>query len=62
MARERVRIAAVTRGDFVSDLTAQATVVAAVSPTLYAPAAGTVTLDQGRATVKGDIVATIDSP
>ena len=64
VARERVRIATVTRGDFVSDLTAQATIVAAVSPTLYAPAPGTVTLDvKAGATVKaGDLLATIDSP
>jgi HlyD family secretion protein len=64
VARERVRIATVTRGDFVSDLTAQATIVAAVSPTLYAPAPGTVTLEaKAGATVKaGDLLATIDSP
>lgn len=64
VARERVRIATVTRGSFVSDLTAQATVVAAVSPTLYAPAPGTVTLEvKAGATVKaGDPLATIDSP
>jgi HlyD family secretion protein len=64
VARERVRIATVTRGDFVSDLTAQATIVAAVSPTLYAPAPGTVTLEvKAGATVKaGDLLSTIDSP
>ena len=44
VARERVRVATVTRGEFVSDVAAQATVVAAVSPALYAPAAGTVIL------------------
>ncbi len=64
VARERVRIAAVTRGEFVSDLTAQAIIVAAVSPTLYAPAPGTVTLEvKAGATVKaGDLLATMQSP
>ncbi len=64
VARERVRIAAVTRGEFVSDLTAQAIIVAAVSPTLYAPAPGTVTLEvKAGATVKaGDLLATVQSP
>lgn len=64
VSRERVRIATVTRGEFVSDLTAQATIVAAISPTLYAPAPGTVTLEvKAGATVKtGDLLATIDSP
>jgi HlyD family secretion protein len=64
IARERLRLAAVTRGEFVSDVAAQATVVAAVSPTLYAPAAGTVTLTKraGDGVHKGDVVATLDSP
>jgi HlyD family secretion protein len=51
--RDRVRIATVTRGQFLSDVAAQATVVAAVSPTLYAPAAGTVTLVTAGATASG---------
>jgi HlyD family secretion protein len=55
VALERVRLAKVTRGQFLSDVAAQATVVAAVSPTLYAPAAG----DTVR---KGDELATLDSP
>ena len=64
VARERVRIATVARGEFVSDVAAQATVVAAVSPALYAPAAGTVTLAvKAGATVRqGDLLATVDSP
>ncbi|HET9483894.1 MAG TPA: efflux transporter periplasmic adaptor subunit, partial [Xanthomonadales bacterium] len=40
---ERLRIAEVRRGTLVRDISAQARVVAAVAPTLYAPAAGTVT-------------------
>src|SRR5262245_63886937 len=39
---ERVRIAEVTRGPFVRDISSQGTVVAAVSPTLFAIAPGTV--------------------
>ncbi len=64
VARERVRIATVTRGEFVSDVAAQATVVAAVSPVLYAPAQGTVLLavQAGDKVSKGDVVATLDSP
>jgi HlyD family secretion protein len=64
VARDGVRIATVSRGEFVSDVAAQATVVAAVSPALYAPAAGTVTLEvkAGDTVRKDDVVATIDSP
>ena len=64
VSRERVRIATVTRGQFVSDVAAQATVVAAVSPTLYAPAAGTVSYarNAGDAVRKGDLLATVESP
>ena len=64
VARERLRIATVTRGHFLSDVAAQGTVVAAVSPTLYAPAAGNVTLarNAGDTVKKGDLLATVDSP
>jgi HlyD family secretion protein len=64
IAEARLRIATVTRGEFVSDVAAQATVVAAVSPTLYAPAAGTVTLARraGDGVHQGDLVATVESP
>lgn len=64
VARERVRIATVTRGPFVSDVAAQATVVAAVSPALYASAPGTVTVTvkAGDRVKKGDTLATVDSP
>jgi len=40
----RVRIAEVTRGTLVRDATVNGRIVAAVSPTLYAAASGTVTL------------------
>lgn len=62
--RERVRIAQVTRGTFVRDVSAQGTVVAAVSPTLFAPAAGTVhfLVQAGDVVEKGQVIATVDSP
>jgi HlyD family secretion protein len=61
---ERVRIAEVTRGPFIRDVSAQGTVVAAVSPTLFAAAPGTVHfLVQAGDTVKKDQpLATVDSP
>lgn len=60
----RVRIAQVTRGDLVRDLSAEGRVITANSPTLYAIAGGTVALK----VVAGDVVkdgqelAVIDSP
>jgi HlyD family secretion protein len=62
--RERVRVAEVTVGRFIRDVSAQGTIVAAVSPTLYAPSAGTVTLiaKPGASVAKGELLATIDSP
>jgi HlyD family secretion protein len=61
---ERLRIATVTRGDFVRDVGVQGTVVAAISPTLFATAEGTVTLEikAGDAVEEGDILARVDSP
>ena len=62
--RERVRLAVVTEGRFIRDVSAQGTIVAAVSPTLYAPSAGTVTLiaKPGATVAKGELLATIESP
>ena len=62
--RDRIRTAVVTRGDFVRDVGVQGTIVAAVSPTLFAEAQGTVTLhiQAGDAVSEGDVLATIDSP
>lgn len=62
--RERVRIAEVTRGHFVRDVSAQGTVVAAVSPTLFSPATGTVNfvVQAGDVVKKGQPLATVDSP
>ena len=62
--RERVRIATVTRGAFVRDVSAQGTVVVADSPTLFASGMGTVTfvVKAGDAVKEGQVIATVDSP
>jgi HlyD family secretion protein len=61
---ERVRVATVTRGDLVRDVSVQGRVVAAVSPTLYATAAGSITLraEAGERVIAGQVLAIIDSP
>jgi HlyD family secretion protein len=62
--RSRVSIATVERGSFVRDIAADGQVVAAVSPTLYANALGTVTLKvhAGDTVSKGQVLAVVDSP
>jgi HlyD family secretion protein len=62
--RARVSIAAVERGNFVRDIAADGQVVAAVSPTLYANALGTVALKvhAGDTVAKGQVLAVVDSP
>src|SRR5215469_18312862 len=64
VARERLRIAEVTRGHFVRDVAADGTVVAAVNPTLFAIAPGTVSYvaRAGDSIKQGQILATLDSP
>ncbi len=61
---ERVRIAEVTRGPFVRDISAQGTVVAAVSPTMFAAAPGTVhfLVQAGDVVKKQQPLATLESP
>ena len=61
---DRLRIAEVVRGDLVRDVSVQGRVVAAVSPTLYAPAPGTITLhvEAGASVEQGQVLAVIDSP
>ena len=64
VSAERLRFATVERGLLVRDAQVNGRIVAAVSPTLYAPAASTVNLKtRAGATVKqGDVLATLDSP
>lgn len=64
VALERLRLAQVERGDFVRDISVQGRVVAAVSPTLYASQAGTVTfaVESGDSVQAGQVLASIDSP
>jgi HlyD family secretion protein len=61
---DRVRIATVELGDLVQDVSVQGRVVAAVSPTLYATAAGTITLEAeaGERVLEGQVVASVVSP
>ncbi len=61
---ERLRVATVVRDDLVRDVSVQGRVVAAVSPTLYASAPGTITLlvESGAAVGEGEVLASIASP
>ena len=61
---DRLSLDDVTRGPFVRDIQAEGRVVAAFSPTLFAPAAGAVTLQvhAGDSVKKGQVLATIASP
>jgi HlyD family secretion protein len=64
VAADRLGIDEVARGPFVRDVQAEGKVVAAFSPTLFAPAAGAVTLQvhAGDSVKKGQVLATIASP
>ncbi len=64
VVRERLRLATVSRGDFVRDVSVQGRVVAAVSPTLYATQDGTITffVEAGDRVAQGDRLAVLDSP
>lgn len=61
---DRIRIASITRGDFTRDISVLGRVVAAVSPTVYSPADGTITLaiEAGREVKAGQTLAMVDSP
>jgi len=62
--RSRLTLATVERGSFVRDIVADGQVVAAVSPTLYANALGSVSLKAhaGDSVAKGQVLADVDSP
>ncbi len=61
---ERLRLATVDRGDFVRDVAVRGRVVAAVKPTVYAPADGVVTLEvkAGDTVEEGAVIARVHSP
>lgn len=61
---QQLRLAEVTRGTLVRDAQVSGRAVAAVSPTLYAPAAGTVALavQAGDAVALGQLLASVASP
>lgn len=60
----RLTVAEVQAGPFVRDIAAEGRVVAAVSPTLYAPSAGAVTIkvQAGASVTRGQVLAVIESP
>lgn len=62
IAGERLRIVAVSTGHFVRDVAAQGTVIAAVNPTLFAVAPGTVSylVRAGDTVTKGQVLATLE--
>lgn len=64
VSEDRLRFATVERGDLVRDVAVQGRVVAAISPTLYATEAGTITLevDAGASVSEGQVLATVNSP
>jgi HlyD family secretion protein len=64
VSQERLGLDDVSRGPFVRDIQAEGRVVAAFSPTLFAPQSGAVTLQvhAGDSVRKGQVLATIASP
>ncbi len=64
VSRERLRFATVERGDFTRDIAAEGRVIAAVSPTLYAAATGSVhfTVQAGHVVAEGEQLGTLSSP
>ena len=64
VSRDRLRIATVTEGPFVRDVSAQGTVVAAVSPTLFAVAPGNVSyvVRAGDSVKTRQVLANLASP
>jgi len=62
--KERLRLGVVARTDLVRDVSVQGRVVAAVSPSLFAPADGTITLlvEAGSRVAEGQALALLDSP
>lgn len=64
ISRERLLLSTARIGDLTRDVSVQGRIVAAVSPTLFAPADGTITLavDAGDEVVEGGELARLESP
>ncbi len=64
VSADRIRVVTVTKGHFVRDVAAQGTVIAAVNPTLFSIAPGTISYSvrAGDTVTKGQALATLDSP
>jgi HlyD family secretion protein len=64
ISADRLRITTVKQGHFVRDVAAEGTIVAAVSPTLFAIAPGTISyrIHAGDTVAKGAVLAMLDSP
>ena len=62
--KDRLRLAVVARTDLVRDVSVQGRVVASISPSLFAPAGGTITLlvEAGASVYEGQSLALLDSP
>jgi len=64
ISTDRIRAVIVSQGHFVRDVAADGVVIAAVNPTLFSIAAGTVnySVHAGDAVTKGMVLGTLDSP
>lgn len=64
VARDRLQLAPVVRAPFVRDVRVQGQVVAAVSPTLFSPSKGAITLavQAGDAVQAGQVLAVVENP
>lgn len=64
VSRQSLEIATVTRGSFVEDVSGRGTVIAAISPSLVATAAGTIryAVHAGDQVSKGEVLASLSSP
>jgi HlyD family secretion protein len=64
VSRQSLELATVTRGSFVQDVSGRGTVIAAISPSLFATAAGTIryAVHAGDRVSKGQVLAYLSSP
>ena len=64
VSAERLRVVTVNQGRFIRDVAAQGTVIAAVNPTVFATAPGTISylVHAGETVTKGQSLAALDSP